>query len=271
MLRVRLEVESLSTQTTTSSEEDATFRTELLATVDTHHEKLSTSITNSWSQVNERILRIEDLLRAQMMQLELQQAMQMGTMYGLQRGRRNSRSLIDQQAQEKTRRLSNSSPLAIRVSTQVRTIRCIGCPCACHSETCAHTPRLFDRMLGQLFIGYAGLPLTRSKCDVATCDRGLAPSVSAEYWFPLGFWWSQILRLHVSYQAHLGPQFALSTLRRIPDSAQCVSFALEGNTEGLKDLFRRGLASPKDVSDTRGYSLLRVRPVSLCIVCLFSN
>ncbi|KAI9691740.1 MAG: hypothetical protein M1822_007812 [Bathelium mastoideum] len=239
MLRVRLEVESLSTQTTTSSEEDAAFRTELLATVDTHHEKLSTSITNSWSQVDKRISGIEDLLQTQMMQLESQQAMQMGTMYGLPSGRRRSRPLIDQQAQEKTRRLSNSSALVVRASTQGPAVE------------------LFDRVLGQLFVGYAGLPLTSSKCDVATCERGLAPSVSAEYWFPPGFWWSQILRLHVSYQAHLGPQFALSTLRRIPDSAQCVSFALEGNTEGLRDLFRRGLASPKDVSDTRGYSLLR--------------
>ena len=50
---------------------------------------------------------------------------------------------------------------------------------------------------------------------------------------------------------------ALSTLRQVPDSAQCVAFALEGNTEGLKTLFRQGLASPRDVSSTRGYSLLR--------------
>ncbi|MCJ1308975.1 hypothetical protein MMC25_002630 [Agyrium rufum] len=57
--------------------------------------------------------------------------------------------------------------------------------------------------------------------------------------------------------AHVGPQFALSSLRRVPDSAQCVNFALNGNVEGLKDLFQRGLASPRDVSSTRGYSMLR--------------
>lgn len=54
-----------------------------------------------------------------------------------------------------------------------------------------------------------------------------------------------------------GPQFQLKTLRRVPDSAPCVNFALEGNTQALKDLFVRGLASPQDVSSTRGYSLLR--------------
>ena len=47
-----------------------------------------------------------------------------------------------------------------------------------------------------------------------------------------------------------------------PDSASFVTLALEGDIEGLKDLFARGLASPRDVSATRGYPILRVsRPV----------
>lgn len=33
---------------------------------------------------------------------------------------------------------------------------------------------------------------------------------------------------------------------------------MHGNIEGLKDLFGRGLASPWDVSSTRGYTLSRV-------------
>ncbi|KAI4280845.1 MAG: hypothetical protein L6R38_004121 [Xanthoria sp. 2 TBL-2021] len=78
-----------------------------------------------------------------------------------------------------------------------------------------------------------------------------------EYWFPLGLFWSQIVRLQLGYQSHLGPQVSLSMLRRVPDSAPCVKFALDGNIDGLKDLFKRGLASPKDVSSTRGYSILR--------------
>ena len=61
----------------------------------------------------------------------------------------------------------------------------------------------------------------------------------------------------MTYQPHIGPQFELSTLRRVPDSAQCVNFALKGNIDGLKYLFKKGLASPRDVSTTRGYSVLR--------------
>ena len=43
----------------------------------------------------------------------------------------------------------------------------------------------------------------------------------------------------------------------MPDNAQCVNFALNGNIEGLKYLFGNGLASPRDVSPARAYTLLR--------------
>ena len=115
-----------------------------------------------------------------------------------------------------------------------------------------------DRILGQLFIGYAGLPLLSSKCDKEVCTKSQPARVSVEYWFPLGFCWSQIVRLPLGYQPNIGPQMSLSTLRRVPDSAPCVTLALNGDIEGLKDLFARGLASPRDVSNTRGYSILRV-------------
>ncbi len=55
-----------------------------------------------------------------------------------------------------------------------------------------------------------------------------------------------------------GPQLQLATQRRVADSAQSIAFALTGNIDGLKDLFSRGLASPRDVSDSRGFSLMRV-------------
>ena len=115
-----------------------------------------------------------------------------------------------------------------------------------------------DRMLGQLFVGYAGLPLLSPPCDLHTCDKSQAPHLNVEYWFPLAFCWSTIVQLQIAYQPNSGPQIALNTLRRVPDSAQCVSYALEGNIEGLKGLFKRGLACPRDVSSTRGYSILRV-------------
>ena len=55
-----------------------------------------------------------------------------------------------------------------------------------------------------------------------------------------------------------GPQLQLAMRRRVPDTAQSISFALKGNIAGLKYLCSQGLASPRDVSDSRGFSLMRV-------------
>ncbi|KAK0128443.1 hypothetical protein ONS95_000416 [Cadophora gregata] len=111
--------------------------------------------------------------------------------------------------------------------------------------------------IGKMFVGYAGLPLLSPKCNLADCENSQAPNVSMEYWFPLGFFRSQIVRLQVAHCQNVGPQVALSTLRQVPDSAPCVDYALDGNIAGLKELFLRDLASPRDISRTRGYSLLR--------------
>lgn len=55
-----------------------------------------------------------------------------------------------------------------------------------------------------------------------------------------------------------GLQLQLTMQCRVPDTAQSITFALKGNIDGLKDLFSRGLASPRDVSESRGFSLMRV-------------
>ncbi|EFY95422.1 ankyrin repeat protein [Metarhizium robertsii] len=42
------------------------------------------------------------------------------------------------------------------------------------------------------------------------------------------------------------PQFQLATENVVPDTAEVVEFAMNGNIDGLKDLFSRKLASPRD-------------------------
>ncbi|XXG95069.1 hypothetical protein Hte_001329 [Hypoxylon texense] len=133
------------------------------------------------------------------------------------------------------------------------------CRCACHSTGRVNTPGgLLNRVVGQLFLGYSGLSALTPSCNIPSCEAAQKPEVTAEYWFPMGLFWSMIVQFNVSYQVNVGPQFELKTLRRVPDSATCVNYAIRGNIEGLKGLFKRGAASPRDVSDTRGYSLLRV-------------
>ncbi|DAA74392.1 TPA_exp: Ankyrin repeat protein [Trichophyton benhamiae CBS 112371] len=109
---------------------------------------------------------------------------------------------------------------------------------------------------GQLFIGCSGIPYLSPSCDVDTCTKYRASKISMEYWFPMGLN-STILRMQAGYQANTGLLFQLQTFRSVPDDAQCVKFALAGDIEGLKYLFANGLASPRDVSPARGYTLLR--------------
>jgi ankyrin repeat protein len=87
--------------------------------------------------------------------------------------------------------------------------------------------------------------------------KSASSQISVEYWFPSSFFSSTIVRMQVGFQPNIGTHLQLDTLRRVPDAAQCVNFALNGDIEGLKYLFSHGFASPRDVSTTRGYSLLR--------------
>ncbi|KAF2966704.1 hypothetical protein GQX73_g6874 [Xylaria multiplex] len=167
-----------------------------------------------------------------------------------------------------TRRRPSNSPrassfqqaqsMAVQVTT--RTSHCGGghCRCACHSTERVNTPGGFlNRVVGQLFLAYSGLSGLNPSCNVSSCEAAQKSEVTAEYWFPMGLFWSMIVQFNLSYQVNAGPQFELKTLRRVPDSAACVNYAVRGNIDGLKGLFKRGLASPRDVSDTRGYSLLQ--------------
>lgn len=60
---------------------------------------------------------------------------------------------------------------------------------------------------------------------------------------------------HVS---HPGPQRQFVAQIKVLDTAQSISFAMKGNIDGLKYLFSQGLASPREVSNSRGFSLVSV-------------
>ncbi|CAG8954641.1 hypothetical protein HYFRA_00004561 [Hymenoscyphus fraxineus] len=132
------------------------------------------------------------------------------------------------------------------------------CPCACHEtrKRKVTPPGVMENLLGKMFVGYTGLPVLNNPCDFRGCRDKQTPSATVEYWFP---WWfvSMNMKLYLKYLPNAGPQFQLTTTRRVPDSSQSIVFAMEGNIEGLQYLFNQGLASPRDVSDSRGYTLMR--------------
>lgn len=260
MVKVRLQLEELSFKVSgavTEREMPTVPSGFIEALLQEHSQTVTESFSKTYSQVDERLDRVEALLRAQSTTMQTSQMEQIGPLYSASAplARRHTPRAISPASVTRIRR--NSTSVRVRLRQAHATCR-TGCPCSCHGERTASSPSFMNRMLGYTFIGYSGLPLLSDKCDSDQCSKKQIPTANIEYWFPLGFCWSQIVRFHLAYDPNTGPSLQLSTLRQVSDSSQCVSFALNGNIEGLKGLFQDGLASPRDVSTTRGYSLLRV-------------
>lgn len=132
------------------------------------------------------------------------------------------------------------------------------CPCACHTKQKLNltTPTIMQGVLGKMFVGYSGLPLLKERCNFRGCQHRRKAAATLEIWFPSWFV-SMNLKLCFTYLPRIGPEFLLSTTTRVSDDALSITFAMEGNIDGLKQLFTSGLAGPRDVSDSRGYTLMR--------------
>lgn len=237
MLRIRLDIQTISATTMQSCQTQ-------IAT----SEKFMAHLTG----VDERIAKVEELLQEQSQRMQQNQYTQVKSAYGTPASRE--------------KRLANPNALAFPINSQQpdfgirvtpsRNACERACQCSCHVQKSSSSPVLLGNLLGRLFIGYAGLPVLGKRCNNLACKGILSTAVSLEYWFPVNFW-SNIVRMELSYHQTMGPALQLRTLRRVPDSAQCINFALDGNIDGLKFLFGQGLASPRDVTATRGYSILR--------------
>lgn len=148
---------------------------------------------------------------------------------------------------------------AIRIFTSHRTLCRKWCPCACHGaqKVKLRAPRMMESVLGKLFLGYSGFPVLNTPCDFRDCKDRQNAAATIEYWFPKWFV-SMNLKLYLTHLPRTGPQFQLSTTRRVPDDSLSIAYAMQGNIDGLKFLFSQGLSNPRDVSDSRGFTLLRV-------------
>jgi hypothetical protein len=263
MTQVRLQLEELSFKFSESAESGYTDwkvpdNKCVQMLLEQHHTMMSEMLSHKYSTVDQRLGRVEALLQNQAMQMHAAQTRQAGRLYSTSAPPARQRLVRAVSPSSVARIQAGSDTIKMRLR-QARTTCQATCRCSCHSVTDKKTPAFMDGLLGQLFVGFSGWPLLSSKCDSAACTGQRTSLVNLEYWFPLGICWSQIVRFSLAYEANVGPSLQLHTLRRVTDSSQCVSFALEGNVDGLKSLFNRGLASPRDVSSTRGYSLLRVR------------
>ncbi|UKZ94415.1 uncharacterized protein TrAFT101_009287 [Trichoderma asperellum] len=237
MLRIRLDIQAISTTTTQASQTQSALG-----------ERFITSLAG----VDERIARVEQMLQHQADILQMNQFIQVQSAYGTNLPLKKRHTMTKPYS---AAMMPEQLNLGIRVTPS--NIACRKhCSCSCHTQRNSASPAFLNNVLGRLFVGYAGMPAMSPKCDNQECQGSRSGKISLEYWFPASVW-SRILRMELSFHHAAGPSLQLDMLRIIPDNSQCINFAVDGNIGGLKFLFDRGLASPRDVSSKRGYSLLR--------------
>lgn len=257
-MRVQLELQEVSLITSTMTEN------QIDAIQESHerHQQMIFMLQDNRQIVEQRFQGIEHTLQQQLSDLYLDQNEKSGASSADDAPRQRQSLMPRTSLGDGTKRLPGSGVqfggVRIRALSYDRVTCQAWCRCICHIERSLASSGTVEHILGRLFVGYAGLPLVSKPCSNISCLRRQTMSVSMEYWFPPWFL-HHIVRLNIALPSAAGLHVHLRTLRRVPDSAECVRFAMTGNIDGMKALFVQGLASPQDVSATRGYSITRVR------------
>lgn len=240
MIRVQLDLQSVSLVTDSVSRQQVTFQ-----------QGVNEKLQQNHLHVQQRLDALEQLMRDHFLRLQSNLNAELGPGFVRTPAQRTPMA-------KPPDRTPNRGGVTIHASQRIGVFCDERCFCACHRRQEIRTPDIIRPILGHLFIGYCGLPSLRPPCDNARCKKRQSTTIKVEYWFPLWLL-AQVIQLVYALQPAARPQLQLRTLMQVPDSAQCVTFALNGNIEGIKGLFARGLASVHDVSQSRNYTMLRVR------------
>lgn len=127
------------------------------------------------------------------------------------------------------------------------------CECTCHHQRLLKPTMILNQILGRLFIGYTGAPFLDRRCDNSLCRRRSVPAVHVIYYFPQ---WLFMRAVFLSISTSLTPSISLTLPRIIPAGSTIFRYIRLGNTDGVKDLFCQGQASPVDICGASGLTLL---------------
>jgi hypothetical protein len=130
------------------------------------------------------------------------------------------------------------------------------CSCICHKPSRLNSPRLLNEVFGTMSVGYVGVPLFSSPCNEKRCKPRPSASARITYQFPSWIMARAVSMLVSSKTA--GPELQLRTLRIINPNSDIFRLAITGDVNGMKSMFKDGLASIYDI-DNRRWSLLHVR------------
>ena len=131
------------------------------------------------------------------------------------------------------------------------------CSCRCHGLTYYQSPRSFDNILGTLLMGHSGVSFRKRPCNEQSCRMQSIPTFRLNFFFPQ-WMMSRVLQFVVQLSYMKGPELVLRVPRVVPDNAPALFYAVQGDIEGIKSLFSKGLASPYDVALDSGRTALHV-------------
>jgi hypothetical protein len=140
------------------------------------------------------------------------------------------------------------------------------CRCDCHSPLAMNTPQWLGSAIGTLLIRYTRDPRSCQKCATKDCRKGTQSILKTNYYFPQWLL-SHAMCLHFNYTPRTGHTISLRMPRVVSATSPIFSFAQHNNIEGVRRLFKEGLASPFDVSYEEGRSALHVS-VTTCFAGL---
>ena len=173
VLRIRLELQNLSNiacqATSQTAERRDALQEKALQSLATHDDTVKTSFGQVYSLVDGRIAKVENMLQAQADRVHSGVSGQPGPVCRIRPANRRRPSPPQLPARSE----------GVRIHLNQYRSNCHSrYQCTCHMSQKAATPGFMDLVLGQLFVGYSGLPILSSKCDERNCpgQRGILVS-----------------------------------------------------------------------------------------------
>ncbi|EGX48127.1 hypothetical protein AOL_s00081g123 [Orbilia oligospora ATCC 24927] len=132
------------------------------------------------------------------------------------------------------------------------------CKCVCHRRRNIQSPSILSKLVGDLFIGYNGIPSISPSCTIRNCSRDRSGNMRVQYAFPK---WLLTKMLSVHVRVSQCPEVLIKTwnVRCYNDLKSWENpFYMVGRAdlEGLSRLFQEGKASSKDIDSNAGHSLI---------------
>lgn len=73
----------------------------------------------------------------------------------------------------------------VHLSKHQQTMCVPSCTCLCHQWQEVRSPKVFDKLMGSLLLGYTGVPLVTRKCTNESCKFKATYALRLRYQFPL--------------------------------------------------------------------------------------